>query len=105
MYLIGPEANQYLMAEHPENFHWREAFEVLRPLAGETALIVSDGDAHKRQRRLVQPAFHKKRLEAYLQLMREYTDETWQRWRPGQTVDVYAELRVTIRRIVIRCLV
>ncbi|MCI0394012.1 MAG: cytochrome P450 [Chloroflexi bacterium] len=49
-YLIGPEANHYLLASNPGNFRWREAFEVLAPIDGETALILSDGEDHKRRR-------------------------------------------------------
>ena len=104
VYLIGPEANYHLMAGNPGNFRWREAFDVLVPIGGETALIVSDGLVHKRRRRLVQPAFHKKRLDAYLGFMVDYTNDTINSWRPGQRVDVYRELRATIRRIVIRSL-
>jgi cytochrome P450 len=104
VYLLGPEANQLIMAERADNFRWREAYDVLVPIAGETALIVSDGQVHKRRRRLVQPAFHKNRLDAYLQFVTESVDDTLKGFTPGRTLDIYQELRSTIRRIVIRSL-
>ncbi len=104
IYLIGPEANHTLLAGVTENLRWREAFEVLTPIDGETALIVSDGADHKRRRRLVQPAFHKKRLDVYLDLMRLFASQTINQWQPGQTIDIYQALRATIRQVVIRTL-
>jgi cytochrome P450 len=104
IYLIGPEANRFVLAEHPEKFRWREAFDILVPVSGETALIVSDGDAHKRRRRLIQPAFHKKRIDAYLETILEETDATLKGWSVGSVLDVYEALRATVRRIVIRTL-
>lgn len=49
--LFGAEANEFVFT-HDDHFRWREAFEFLVPLDGETALIVSDGADHRRRRRL-----------------------------------------------------
>lgn len=101
---MGIEANEYVLHTNPSNFTWRDAFRLLVPIDGETALIVSDGADHKRRKAIVLPAFHRKRISSYCDVMVDETNRAVRSWRPGATVDVYRELRTTIRRIVLRCL-
>ncbi|MBA0051966.1 cytochrome P450 [Streptomyces sp. AJS327] len=103
VYLLGPEANRFVFA-NSQLFRWREAFEQLIPVDGETALIVSDGEEHHRRRRLVAPAFHHREVDGYVEIMRTFADEAIDAWRPGQTLDAYEELRSVIRRITVRVL-
>ena len=104
IYLLSPEANEHILSTEPSNFTWRDAFWVLVPVNGETALVVSDGDEHTRRRRIVQPAFHRRRIASYLDIMIDETNRAIDRWQPGTTVDAHADLRLAIRRIVLRCL-
>src|SRR5581483_8378769 len=102
--LFGPEANKLILSDRVDAFRLRDAFEMLAPVDGDTALVVSDGVEHKRRRRLVQPAFHTKRINDYVDLMVEETDRVLDRWRPGDELKAYDELRLAVRRIVIRAL-
>ena len=102
--LFGAEANQLILADRVDAFRWRDAFEILAPVDGDTALVVSDGPEHKRRRRLVQPAFHTKRINSYVGLMVEETDRALDAWTPGRELDAYVELRRVVRRIVVRAL-
>lgn len=101
-YLMGVEANRYILSEHPENFTWHEAFSMLEVANGPTALVLSDGDEHRRRRRLVQPAFSIKRVDAHLDLVVREIDRTLDRWTTGRRLDAFAELRGAVRRIVVR---
>ncbi|MBH1937754.1 cytochrome P450 [Streptomyces sp. AV19] len=100
VFLLGPEANRYL-AQHTDNFSWRGGYEILLPLAGETALLASDGEGHHRRRRLVEPALHRDRVDGCIAHMVRHTDAVLDAWRPGQTVDVYREFRTAVRRATI----
>jgi cytochrome P450 len=51
-------------------------------------ILTSDGDFHKRQRRLVQPAFHVHRIDAYANVMVNYTQDMISGWRAGDNVDI-----------------
>jgi cytochrome P450 len=102
--LVGAEANELVLAGNPSNFLWRDVTASLIPVDGDTALVVSDGDDHRRRRRLVQPAFARKRIEGYLPITVDEVTATIDRWRPGDVVDVHGELRASVRRIVIRAL-
>ncbi|MBV9851389.1 MAG: cytochrome P450 [Armatimonadetes bacterium] len=65
-------------------------------LLGE-GLLTSEGEFHLRQRRLMQPAFHRRRIETYGQVMADCAAQTRDRWQAGQTVDMSAEMtRLTL---------
>ncbi|HEV7790863.1 MAG TPA: cytochrome P450, partial [Pseudonocardia sp.] len=103
VFLLGPEANRFVLG-HSELFRWREAFDALVVVDGETALIVSDGADHQRRRRLVQPAFTRRQIDGYARTMRATADAAIDSWRPGQRVDLYQEFRRVIRRATIQVL-
>lgn len=62
-----------------------------RPLLGD-GLLTSEGEAHLRQRRLIQPAFHKERIAGYAAAMTHYASEAAARWTAGATLDIDAEM-------------
>ncbi|TWP47375.1 cytochrome P450 [Lentzea tibetensis] len=103
VYLLGPEANQFVFA-NAHLFRVQEAFQALVPVDGPTSLIVSDGEDHRRRRRLVQPALHHRQIAGYLDVMAENADATLDTWQRGQVVDVYQEFRAAIRRSTIHSL-
>jgi cytochrome P450 len=55
-------------------------------------LLTTDGDVHRRQRRLVQPAFHRQRVESYGDTMALRAEELATKWRDGSTVEISAEM-------------
>ncbi|BBX24013.1 putative cytochrome P450 139 [Mycolicibacter terrae] len=103
VYLFGAQANKFVFA-NSDAFNWWEAFQVLVPIDGPTALIVSDGADHRRRRSLVQPAFHHRHIANYLQIMAANADAVIDSWRPGDPVDIFAQLRSAIRRSAIESL-
>lgn len=46
------------------------------------------GERHRQQRRLLLPAFHKQRVEAYHSQMVHFTEQLLASWRPGETYDI-----------------
>ncbi|WP_439664026.1 cytochrome P450 [Lentzea sp. HUAS TT2] len=102
-YLLGPEANRFVFA-HAELFEVERAFQSLMPVDGPTSLIVSDGEDHKRRRRIVQPALAHRQIAEYTPIMRANAEATIDAWRPGETVDAYQEFRRAIRHSTIHAL-
>jgi cytochrome P450 len=56
-------------------------------------LFNMNGEQHRQQRRLIQPAFHKKQLEGYRDLMVSLTAHMLEGWTEGETRDLAAELQ------------
>ncbi|HEX8169356.1 MAG TPA: cytochrome P450 [Thermoanaerobaculia bacterium] len=60
-------------------------------------LLTSEGELHKRQRRLAQPAFHRDRIARYGEVMIDEARKTRERWRDGAELDVTHEMmRLTL---------
>jgi cytochrome P450 len=65
-------------------------------LLGE-GLLTSEDPTHLRQRRLMQPAFHRERIAAYGETMVVYAERQRDRWRDGDTIDVAQDMmRLTL---------
>lgn len=56
-----------------------------------SGLLTAEGERHRRQRAVVQPAFHRQQLERYGQIMVAHAIRFRDRWRDEQVVDVTAE--------------
>src|SRR5262249_43703232 len=66
-------------------------------LVGE-GLISSTAEPHRRQRRLIQPAFSQTRIQGYAAIMTEVVDEVLGQWRDGAIVDMAAAAyAITVR--------
>jgi cytochrome P450 len=101
--LLGPEANKFVFA-NADAFSWQEAFQVLVPVDGPTALVVSDGADHRRRRSAVAPAFHHRQVGEYVPIIAANADAVIDGWRPGQRIDIYDSLRPAVRRSIAECL-
>jgi cytochrome P450 len=66
-------------------FHKGRFFDRLRSLVGE-GLATSDGVTHRRNRRLMQPLFHKNHIESYAALMSRMAQDMANSWIPNQTI-------------------
>ncbi|OBK18879.1 cytochrome P450 [Mycobacterium asiaticum] len=97
VYLLGPAANKFVFA-NADAFSWRETFESLMPVDGPTALIVSDGEDHRRRRSVVAPGLRHRQIQDYVPTMVSAVDTMIDRWCPGQRLDLYREFRSAVRR-------
>jgi cytochrome P450 len=96
-YLLGPEANKFVFA-NADAFSWAQTFESLALVDGPTALIVSDGDDHRRRRSVVAPGLRHRQIQDYVQTMVSNIDAVIDGWRPGQRLDIYRQCRSAVRR-------
>ena len=68
-------------------------------------LLSLEGAPHLRHRRLMQPAFHRERIERYVSIMADETYATISRWRDGELLDLREQCMRLTFAIVARCLV
>lgn len=67
-------------------------------------LATSNHQDHLRQRRLVQPAFHPRRIAAYTAVMSEEIGSVIGAWRPGGTIEIGQEMHDVSVRVTTRTL-
>lgn len=94
--LNHPDYLKSVFQDHYENFVKGPAWQRGKVILGD-GLLTSEGDFHRRQRRLSQPAFHRQRISEYGELMTEFTVNMIDGWRNGSTLDIYKEMyRLTL---------
>lgn len=99
-YLLNhPELIQNVLVTHDRSFVKSRALQISRRLLGD-GLLTSEGQTHLRQRRLVQPAFHRQRMVGYAEVMAAQAARTSDRWLtlgPAAPVDMLQEMmRLTL---------
>jgi len=91
-----PEAVRDVLVTHQNKFKKSRMLERARVLLGD-GLLTSEGGHHRRQRRLVQPAFHRDRLAGYGAVMVDRAALVRDQWQSGQSFDVLQEMmRLTL---------
>jgi cytochrome P450 len=104
VFMIGPEANHYMLVSHAGKFSWREGhMGDLAALLGD-GLLTIDGDFHRRSRRIMLPAFHHEAIAAALSTMNVEIERALDGWSDGARVDVYGWTRRLALRIAMRAL-
>jgi cytochrome P450 len=98
-----PELIREVLIAQPQNFIKERTQRRMKILLGE-GLITSDGDIHKRQRRIAAPAFHRQRIQAYASSMVERAAAMRDAWQAGVEVDASAEMMQLTLQIVARTL-
>ncbi|HEU4640828.1 MAG TPA: cytochrome P450 [Gemmatimonadaceae bacterium] len=94
--LSHPDDIQALLVTKQRSFIKGRALDATRVLLG-NGLLTSEGEEHLRQRRLIQPAFHKDRLTSYGECMAGYAERLQAGWQANQRIDIHeAMMRVTL---------
>ncbi len=101
--LFRPEYIRYLLTENPRNFKTLQSGGDLPEVLGE-GLLTIEGEAHRQQRRLVQPAFHRKRVEGYADDMARFTLDMVETWQANEEIDIARAMQALTLRIVAKSL-
>jgi len=105
-YMLGPSHIVFIndpgliweiLINHPQEMIKERTQRRMKILLGE-GLITSDGEIHKRQRRIAAPAFHRQRIQNYGTMMVDRASVMREEWKPGQEIDIAAEMmRLTLQ--------
>lgn len=101
--LNHPDHAQHVFRDHARNYRKGGKFwEIIREMLG-NGLVVSEGDFWLRQRRMLQPQFHRQRLAALTALMSEAIGEGLESWpQTGETLDLGKALADITMRVITR---
>jgi cytochrome P450 len=89
--LNNPDLIKEVLVTRHSNFVKGRAMQFAKCVLGE-GLLTSEGDFHWRQRRMVEPAFHRHRIAAYGASMAQLADRMADAWPDGGTIDLSAEM-------------
>ncbi|MQA29378.1 MAG: cytochrome P450 [Luteitalea sp.] len=94
--LNHPRLAKDVLVTNQRFFHKGRGLERAKRLLGE-GLLTSEEAVHRRQRRLLQPAFHRDRIATYASVMTAFADRIQSRWTDGATIDVAEDMmRLTL---------
>src|SRR5436853_6400129 len=97
IFVNHPDLIEEVLVGHPRRYIKGRVLRANRHVFGE-GLLTSEGDFWLRQRRLVQPGFHRARIAAYAVTMVQYAQRMLEGWRDGEERDVHQEMiRLTLQ--------
>ena len=95
-FVNSPQYVRDILVTHNRYFMKGRGLQRTKRLLGE-GLLTSEDPIHLRQRRLMQPAFHRERIAAYGDTMVAYADRMRQEWQDGASLDMAQEMmRLTL---------
>ena len=100
-----PEGIEHVLKDNARAYHKSPTYDGLKLVLGH-GLVTSEDDLWRRQRKLVQPAFHHRCLVRFADDVVEQTDLLLDRWHAAgaRTVDIYEEMTALTFAIVGRTL-
>ncbi|MFT3768796.1 MAG: cytochrome P450 [Minicystis sp.] len=105
---FGAEHNHTVITQPAAFEHLSEVPIPVRPGTAfarfNNTVLFKNGEAHRRRRRLLMPAFSKAAVEGYAPEMVAVADEMMEKWPIGRATDVSALLRDLTIGIALRCL-
>ena len=92
-----PEYIYEVLVAQADKFHKSPLFrKYTSPLLG-NGLLLSEDEDHRRNRKLVAPAFVHRRIPEYAKVMAEYTERVMNEWQDGSVIDIASEMmRITL---------
>ncbi len=98
-----PATIEDVLVAKARDFVKSPALLLLRPILGD-GLLLSEGDFWLRQRRLVQPGFHRQRVAGYGDAMVSLAARHIGAWKDGETRELHAEMMALTQHIVTKTL-
>jgi cytochrome P450 len=102
-FIADPGCIEEILVKKPEFFRKDRTSRLLSRVVG-NGLLVNEGDSWRRQRRLLQPAFHHRQLQSYATVMTAAIEQAAATWKPGEVRNVHEDMMAVTLNIVARTL-
>lgn len=97
-----PDLVKQVLTGSPDVFLGGEGNRLLGPVFGQGSVLLLDGAAHQRQRRLLLPPFHGERIAAYADVMRETTEKVIAEWPRGAPFSILSSMQRITLEVILR---
>jgi len=99
----GPDLIEQVLVTDAKHYIKHFGARAFKPVLG-NGLVTSEGAFWHRQRKLIQPAFLKIRVQSYAPIMAELTDQMLDSWSPGKSVQIDYEFEALTSKIALKTL-
>jgi cytochrome P450 len=103
VFVNEPDFIHEILIKQPQHFIKERTQRRMKILLGE-GLITSDGEVHRRQRRIAAPAFHRQRIQAYGAIMVDRAAHMRSQWQRHQPLDIAAQMMQLALEVVAKTL-
>jgi len=86
-----PDDIKHVLVSNPLNYHKTGSLTVAEQLLGQ-GLVSSDEPLHGKQRKMMQPMFHKSSVSGFAEMMTTVTERHVAGWEDGQRLDLAVEM-------------
>ncbi len=97
-----PEAIEAIMTAPGDLFQCGPSNSYFQPFLGSRSLLMLDGKAHQRERKLLTPPFHGERLRTYGQNICDMTHQVIEHWQPGDVLSIRTVTQEISLRVIIK---
>jgi len=101
--VVHPRDIETVLVTNAANFTKSADYRALARVLGQ-GLLTSEGDFWKRQRSLIQPAFHRQSIQAYAAVMTRATGHMLDSWKEKGERNIHEDLMRVTLKIVAQCL-
>jgi len=102
VFLSDPDAVKSVFTAPPDLVPMGDINGLFRPILGSHSLLLLDGAAHMRDRKLLLPPFHGQRVQRYVDLMEEIATEEIASWPLDEPFALQPRMQAITLRIIIR---
>jgi cytochrome P450 len=99
----GPDLIEQVLVTDAKHYIKHFGARAYKPVLG-NGLVTSEGAFWRRQRKLIQPAFLKTRVQSYVPVMGELTNRMLDSWVPGRSVHIDYEFETLTSKIALKTL-
>lgn len=99
IFVNHPDYIRQILQENHRNYRKSNAYRKLALLLGD-GLFTSDGEYWRKQRRIIQPAFHRDQIKTYAEVMDQFSMNMINRWLEAEEIPLTTEMTDITLRII-----
>jgi cytochrome P450 len=104
--ITHPSHVHYILQGNNRNYSKGDDFKQIKLIIGD-GLVIAEGEEWRRQRRLMQPAFHKQKIRGLVDAMAKVIGGVREQWAAiprGEPLDISSEMMKLAQRVLLRAL-